>query len=284
MNLTLFLDYIKQSVYGPEFYKELPAKPFSFSFKYFYKLVLVLSIVLAAHSSFKIIPDINSFLKTVNSEILNNYPKELVLNIKNGEASSNVAEPYFVRLPEDLRKIESKGSFRPENFIVIDTKNKFTEETFKKYNTLFLFTKTNMAYIKDNGVISIQPLNIFSDRTIDYAFAASIAEKLSFLTKFIWVLGPILIFIGFIVQFSAYLFYLLFGALIIWLIYKVGKIPVGYKKSYQTGLHIITFQILFSVASIVFDFSIQIPFFALIVFIIIAVINLFKALQVESGT
>ena len=97
-----FLQNIGKSIYSPEFYKELLGLPFSFSLKYFYSLAVVLAVALAVIFSFKIIPAAQPFLQSIGPQVLNYYPDELVITIKNGDVSTNVAEPYLLPLPAPL--------------------------------------------------------------------------------------------------------------------------------------------------------------------------------------
>ena len=271
----IFLDKIKNSIYGPEFYKKLHSKPLSFSFKYFYALASVLAVIVTAQFSFQVIPNLTAFLASLGPEIVNSYPNELILTIKNGQASSNVAEPYFIKTPESMRNENYRNVPVTDNFIVIDTKNQFTEENFTKYNTLAVVTKTSLAFRKDNGGIEIKPLSEIPDWTIDRASVASFVGKIQPFIKFAGPFFVLISFIGFMLSFSAELIYLLFAALLIWVIAKVKKFPLGYKQSYQAGLHIITLPLLLWAVSTILNFHIidAIPFFTTIVVIVVALIN-----------
>ena len=276
-----FLDNIKNSIYEPEFYKKLHSKRLSFSFKYFYSLVSVLAVILTAQFSFQAIPGINFFLTGIGPEIVNAYPQELVVTIKNGQASSNVAEPYFVRTPENIQLEKYRNIPKTENLIVIDTKNQFSEESFSKYNALAVLTKASIAFRKDDGRIEIQPLNGIPDLTVDKASVASLVGKLQPFIKFAAPLIVLALFIGFMVSFSAKLVYLLFAALLILLIAKVKNYPLTYKKSYQAGLHIITLPLLLGAISTLLNLHIAIPFFTTILVIIMTAIN-FESQKTEA--
>ncbi|MDO8664791.1 MAG: DUF1189 family protein [Candidatus Liptonbacteria bacterium] len=268
-----FLDNIKKSIYGPEFYKELQSKSLSFSFKYFYALASVLAVIATAQFSFQAIPSVTAFLAGLGPEIVNSYPNELVITIKNGQASSNVAEPYFIKTPESIRNENYRNVPATENFVVIDTKNQFTEENFTKYNSFAVVTKTSLAFRKDNGGIEIKSLKEMPDWTIDRASVASFVGKIQPFIKFSGPFFVLISFIGFMLFFSAELIYLLFAALLIWIIAKIKKLPLGYKKSYQAGLHIMTLPLLFGVVSTLLNIHISIPFFTTIVVVVVALIN-----------
>ncbi len=286
----IFLENVKNSIYGPEFYKKLQSKPLSFSFKYFYALASVLAVILTAQLSFQLIPNIARVLAGIGPGIVNNYPSELVITIKNGQASSNVAEPYFIKTPASIAGGNSKNepavtinglqpssssSSVPENLIVIDTKNQFSEADFDKYNTFAVLTKTSLASRKDNGKIEIQSLSKIPDWTVNQASIASFVGKIQPFIKFIAPILVLAFFIGFMISFSFELLYLLFAALLIWVVAKIKKFPIGYKKSYQAGLHIMTLPLLVGVVSTILNIHITdaIPFFTTITVIIFAIIN-----------
>lgn len=268
-----FLDKVKNSIYGPEFYKKLQSKPLSFSFKYFYALISALAIISTAQFSLQVIPGITAFLAGIGPEIINSYPNELVVTIKDGQASSNVAEPYFIKMPASMRSENYRNVPVTDNFVVIDTKNQFTEESFTQYNTLAVVTKTSFAFRKDGGGIEIHSLSKIPDWTIDRASVASFVGKIQPFIKFAWPFFILASFIGFVLSFSAELIYLLFAALLILIIAKVKKFPLDYKQSYQAGLHIITLPLLLGVVSTLLNIHIPVPFFATILVVVAAVIN-----------
>lgn len=293
-----FLDNVKNSIYGPEFYKKLLTKAPSFSFKYFYALVSVLAVVLTAQFSFRAIPSLNTFLAGIGPQIVSNYPNELVITIKNGQASSNVDEPYFIKTPasilgENFKNVpvitvnglqpSSSSSSVPENLIVIDTKNQFSEADFDKYNTFAVLTKTSLAMRKDSGKIEIQSLNKIPDWTISKASVSSFVGKIQPFIKFASPLFVLMFFVGYMFYFSLQLIYLLLAALLIWAVTKIKKLQIGYKKSYQAGLHIMTFPLLIGAISTILNIHITdaIPFFTTIVIVVFATIN-FEPRKTES--
>src|SRR3989338_6098531 len=184
-----FLDKIKNSIYGPEFYRELQSKPLSFSFKYFYTLASILALIGTAQFSFQVIPNLTAFLAGIGPEIVNSYPSELVLTTKDGQASSNVVEPYFIKTP---------ASIRNENY-----KNIPATESFTRYDTFAVVTKTSLALRKDSGGIEIYSLREMPDLTIDRASVESFVGKLQPFIKFAWPFFILASFIGFMLSFSA---------------------------------------------------------------------------------
>ena len=126
------LHLIRASIHNPEFYKGLLSRKISWSFKYFFSFILILAVVSTAVFGWRAVPAVNSFLNNLAPTILEYYPDELEIVIKDGEASSNVAEPYVIKLPAELMSNapESAPPNEPldaendvENALVINTKS-----------------------------------------------------------------------------------------------------------------------------------------------------------------
>jgi hypothetical protein len=246
-----FLRTIRNSIYNPAFYSELLSKPLSFSFKYFYTLVAILSLGLAVIVGIKAIPTIRLFSAEVVGKVVNYYPEELVITIAHGKASTNVAEPYFLKLPDDFEsKTSAQGvSTSPDiakydNFLVIDTASPLSIERFKEHKTIVLLSGSDAMIADRRGNIRIHNLKNVPDVKIDRAWVSNMAGKIGSLLK---VAMPVVVVGAFavgVVGFSFKLLYLLLAALLIWLILKIKKVPAGYSKAYQIGLHAMTLGIL----------------------------------------
>ena len=84
-----FLSVLKKSVYGPDFYKSLKDQPFSFSLKYFYSLVLVLSVIMCVIFSYIFLPKANLFFFNTKENFIKEFPDSLVINIEKGRVLTN---------------------------------------------------------------------------------------------------------------------------------------------------------------------------------------------------
>lgn len=134
-----FIQNFKQSFYSPRFYKELRGKSIWFSFRYFFTLVGLLAVLVAALWSAPAIKGTRSFLDSL-VPYLHKYPAELVVVIKDGKASTNVPEPYFIKTPSGLCEGSSSaspaGACAFENIFTIDTRTPYEEAKFKEYKTM----------------------------------------------------------------------------------------------------------------------------------------------------
>ena len=119
-----FLRNIKRSIYDPGFYQEVSEKPFSSSFIYFLLFSLLVSILITPLFAFKFIPPALTFVSQINPTVLEFYPDELVITIADGEASTNVQEPYFWPIPDQVvQGLTVEGA---EHVLVIDTTTPFS--------------------------------------------------------------------------------------------------------------------------------------------------------------
>ncbi len=233
-----FFKTVQKSIYSREFYQDIVEKPFSFSLKYFYLLITLLATILFAVYASIDGGAILSFASNLPERLLSYYPGDLIITIKDGSASTNVSEPYFIKIPEGLSTKEAK------NLLAIDTKNSFSYERFIAYDTLFLLSKDAFVSISDKGEIRVIPLAKIPDAKIDHALVASFIGKFQPYIKIFLALLALLAFLGLLAFYSSNLLYLLLAALLIWGIAKTRNLPFGYKKSYQIGLHAITLPLI----------------------------------------
>lgn len=261
-----FLKKIKNSIYGPGYYQEVTGKPLSYSLKYFFLLSVIVAFIYMFSFVFQAWPIFGTFAKTTESYISNTYPDNLVIKIEKGQVSTNMPEPILFPLPKGVNE-------KIENLIVIDTNTQPSPEEFDRYKTTVLITKDYLASRESSGKITLNPLKQISDLTVDKSELTSFLKKVKpwiavafpVITVFVLVFGYVFILLK--------LVYLFLAALLIWLVAKLKKTGLGYQKSYQMGVHLITFPLLFFSLPIP---HINIPFLFTIVLLILAVINIKK--------
>ncbi len=242
-----FLKKVKSSVYDPLYYSEILNMNFGGSLKYFFKLSLLLALVGAIYLSFVSIPKVNSFISTFGDRVVEAYPAELEVRLKDGLVSTNVVEPYIIPLPKDEFNADyNKSNY--ENLIVIDTKSDLSLDKFNAYNTVVLLTK-NAVLTRDKGKITITELKGTSDLTINRDKLVYWVGKVTPFVKKLPYIIPVIVFTGLFLYFAFSLFYLLFVALLVFIIGKIRKLGLSYKKSYQISLHAITLPLILSMVS-----------------------------------
>lgn len=262
-----FFKTIGKSIYGPDFYKkELIAKPFFKSFKYFVSLVIIISLfkIVFIFSpflySYFFLDQNNGGFKGFCQQIINLYPDELEIKVVNGIATSNVAEPYFI-----------KNSLTKENFdnlIVINTKQEsFSIDDLNKYKTISLLIKDSFIFQNKDGQIKIQPIEPNTNFTLNKKIVEDFGNKvIPWLSPLIVILTIIITLFIILFIFLQNVIYLLIIALIIYLLNKgIG----GYKKAYQASLHLATLPLIISILPIE-----TFKFFPTVCIFILAAINL----------
>lgn len=276
-----FFKTLSNSIYSPSFYKDAVKKPFFSALKYFLLLILLLSVI-AGTSKGKIF--FGSFPQVVGNFIKNVqdvYPKDLIIEIKNGQAKINQPEPYFLPFPGSVKKLTLKTGI--ENILVVDTKTPFSIAQFDKYKTAIWLMKDKVATKEDDsgGQVKLSDLSqvkqdvVVNKELIDNMFAA-IGPYVDKVVKFG---GPVLfvVFIGILFAGLSlkYLFYLLLFAVVIYVIGKIAKFPLTYGESYVAGMYAVTLALIVSTVFFVFGgfFSTHAPkyLFSVLTLIVAAV-------------
>jgi len=268
---------IKNAIYNPEYYKEVIEKPFSYSLKYLLVFALLFALVFAIVATIKFIPLAN-MLSEKAPQLANYFPQELTITIKDGKASTNVVEPYFIKTPQEYKEKGDKKLNTPEidNLIVIDTKNKFDLDTFKSYKTFALLNEENIIYLDKENKISITSLSKVDSFSLNREVISGFVNAAK---PFFVILYPA-VFVGtYIIGYMSIILkmvYLLFGALLIWLVAKVKGIKLGYKKSYIAGMQLITGAVIITSILGAISPKLTFTFFFSILLVALALLNLKK--------
>jgi hypothetical protein len=268
-----FFKNIKNSVYGPDFYSGLISKPFSYSLKYYLLFALFAAAIATVILSFSVLPQIKSALNDLNVKIFQNYPAELVVKIENGKASTNAKDPFFVKYPGNSNELE--------NLLTIDTKNQFDLDKFNSYKSQCLLTETEVI-CRDDGQIKIQSLAKIPNITIDKDKVAVWSKRAMTFLNLIYPLFFIIVIVGFYLAITFRLAYLILFALLVWLVAKLKKVNIGYQKSYQLGLHLMTPALIITYLVALFAHNLKIPCFFTIIALVFAIINLKTPIKTEN--
>ncbi|MDI6734083.1 MAG: DUF1189 family protein [Patescibacteria group bacterium] len=263
------LNNIKQSIFSPKFYQGLTQKPFSFSIKYFYSLVLILAFILTIIISINLVPGLSLLFNNLSTAAVKSFPDNLIITIKAGKASTNVLEPFFVKMPNDFKAENQKNKevSSPENFLVIDTKTSFSIDRFKEYKTLFWLTGDSIVGYDDGG-IRIMSLEQIPDVVVDKPIFVSFVDKIKPIMKIIPPLAVLGIFAFLIAGFSFKLVHLLILALIILLIAKIKGVVSSYKNSYRIGIHAMTLGLVYYALTLILPISVLFLFSFLVLIVV----------------
>ena len=150
---------IGKSIYGPDLYKDLKQDKPGSSVAYYFKFVLILSIILGIFWGIGLVANINSYLTIENvSRFTSIYPAELDLKVQNGEFSTNVQEPYHIPVPKEWNLGNATNTI--SNLVVIDTSvDKFSPDILTENKTMFFVTKNSLISDKKG---TLQVMSIWS--------------------------------------------------------------------------------------------------------------------------
>ena len=262
------------SLTKPSYYKDINEAKFSFSFKYLLSLFLLVSFIVGLSISARVlgfIPQTPKFVEDTKSFMVETYPKELKLTLKEGKITTNVKEPYFIDLAED-----KKAAIEPfTHFIALSTKG--NPEDVRSLDSLFLLTGDNLIVsegtasgsyrvVSLNNALSKIPNGVSMDKTL----FTSILDKFSpYALKvlpriIVGVSLLILIFypllrgtFGFIFQ----AIFLLPASLVLFIGAKIAKRKLSFAKTYQMSFHGATIPV---TLSFIFGFSGLYPYVSIV--------------------
>ena len=129
-----FIKTIGNSIHSPDFYSKIDKRTFKQAFGYFFLLILLFSSINIISLINPILFEIPKGIKEFENNIINCFPKDLELQIKNGEATTSAKQPYFI----------SCNSTQP--ILVIDTKTPFSQTKFEQLKVDAWITKDSVIY------------------------------------------------------------------------------------------------------------------------------------------
>jgi hypothetical protein len=257
------------SIFNPRGYPELYKRSFWSGYWYLFWLFVIGLLIKIAMFSVAIMvaaPVVKKQLPAVKTQIKNAYPENLVIDIKNGEATTNVTEPYVISLRQVVPQLAGEGN---PMLLVIDTQG--SVEKYPTHNALFLLTKNSVAYPSRNNSNSnsyeVFPLSEIKEPvTIDKPlYDKIITQVLPFVDKvpqFMYTFAVIaLVLFPFLGSFSMLLgvmIYLLIMSIILLIASKVMKRGFTYRSLFKASMYGLTVPL---VLTYVVDFlRLQIPY------------------------
>lgn len=248
--LKTFFRTLKRSAIDLEYYKDVIKAPFSFSLKYHLFLLFLVTFFSGIRFAVLlsgVIPTLPLFIENAKSGARELYPAELVVELKDGEITTNVEEPYVIDLPQ------AWGGGK--NFIRIDTNASIDD--FEQYDTLVLVTKKSFV-AKDEDGYKVYPFSDYKggNYTLTADEYSRLVDPLLPLLDFLPAIAVVLIIIGiFIWPFIGSFLWLLWNllwflipALILLIIVKLAKRNLRFGQAYQIVIHAFTLPILISFA------------------------------------
>lgn len=274
-----------RSLTDPEYYKDILVAPFSFSLKYLFFLLLIISFISSVATAVgigAITPFIPTFIEKAKDAVVNLYPQELVVTLDQGKIKTNVDEPYYIEFPASIGK--NIGAY--QHLITIDTKAQVSD--YPTYKSIALVTYDSVVIPDDKsgsgqtGAYRVFPLGdipessgkLLIDKQVYSSLVGKVTPYLDYLPGL--AIGGIvfsLIVLPFILtafDLGSKLFYLLFIGLILWLVAKIMKKTLRYSQIYRMSMHALTWPIMIS---IVLGFvHVAVPLLATLVLVIFMIV------------
>lgn len=249
---TFFYSFTR-SLFEPKYYKDVAKVKFWFSFKYLWFLLLILSVVKVVTLGGQYIKNRSQIQPEVNKLLIyadNFYPKDLKLQIKNGQLSTNVEEPYIFDLEKNQWQTGQK------HFLIIDTSGSI--ENYPQYNSYILATKNAVVYPSKSNNNRVGETSVFYFRELkkDFTLDRKAYDNLLNIIKpytpkvnlFVdWIvlsLSPLFIIFGSFFWTGGVMFGLLFLTFCIWIVNLIFKKQYSYGSLFKMGMHAITWPIL----------------------------------------
>lgn len=154
--ITNFYSQIKNSIYGPEFYKNLENKSLFYSFIYVVKLSFLVSLI----STFILVLFIRQFetnilqkagvpdIGSLPSKYVETYfADDLVITINNDNLTTNKTELVNFPVPYDWFEGEKDDSgLFLDNLVIISPNELLDSSTFSQYNTYLMMSSTTAGF------------------------------------------------------------------------------------------------------------------------------------------
>lgn len=215
--------------------------PAAFSWKYFFKLVFWCSLIIAVVLSVKAFPALNSSVQGIEGLVTTVYPPDLVVTIKDGQASSNAKEAVVIPMP---LAFPVQGV---ENLAVINTNMPFSFEELQKSKALFFLAQDAFATGGSNGGGGKAEVVLLKDIpavTFTKAVAMSLASSAATFIRYLLPVLGIFMMILFFILLSMNLLLLLLGAFVLQGVAKLRGLQLPYAAAYQAGLHALTLVVI----------------------------------------
>ncbi len=262
---------IKNSIYSPSFYHQIPKIRLSSTIGYFSLLILLLTLLKTIFISPNILADTSAGIEGLVNDAVSMYPKELEVTIQNGVAGTNVQEPFFIPLTNQATVDEVEY----QNILVIDTQAPFSVNQFNEYRSIAWLTRDAFFFRSNRDRFDIRSFDLtkINNLTINKDVVSSIVDNFKPYIKFIGPILLILIFIGTYLIFLFRLLYILILALIIWGITKLLKKKLTYGNSVKVGIFAMTLGLIVEIIISVLNIQ-SFPFMFSLITLAVVFINL----------
>lgn len=269
------------SVSSPSYYRDILRANRPFTIKFILSFWFLYATIVSLYLSWQVLVPAHQVLQDLPDKLIAGYPEELVINIEDGQVSTNVSEPYFISVDKFEQlfdqvddQVLGADSDDIQNFLVIDTQA--SADDILEYSTIMLLTEDSLVYLDDGG-FQANRLDEIKELQIDKASVTQIVERLAPFLNFIIPLGMVFIF-SFVFIFAGigHAIYLFFFALLMFGLAKLMKLKLTYLQSYRLSLHILIIPLVLIGLLTVADLNPALPLQRTVIMLFFAVLVLNK--------
>jgi len=271
---------IKNTLVRPEFFRNQ-----SFGLKEGLRFYSFAILAFTVATVILMLPGFVRFVQTMTSGEWQNqqsivksiYPDELKVTLGKDGISTNVAEPYAIALPKEWRSGDEKIA---KNLLVIDTTRPVELGSFEKEDTLIIIGKHQVGFRNpEKGEFRIQDLGSFESRESFILTATKFqhfVDKAFTITRYVIVFFMLVFpFMLYAMHWIGYLFYALFGALIVWLAATICDYKLSYGRAYLSTLYLLPIPLVYDLLTSFMGGQpgARYPFLFSLILFIVALIN-----------
>lgn len=276
--IKTFFYVVKNSLFSPDYYKDVIKTDVKFSTSYYTVLGLMAAAIISIAGTIQTAPKIQNDITDTLMQAKNVFPQDLIITVENEKVSVNRPEPYALEMPEDW-----KTDADIKNLLIID-KEGTVNDLINQHAYAVINTKN--IIINDQTTIHTIPIKEIPNMQLDKAKVGEVTERLVNLTKII----PIIIFLGYFILYLLY-FVLVrtFGVLILSVFFslygKSKKLELPLIKYMQVAFHIITLPLFLEILGAVLGVVIPLPFwfFTLSLLLGLIVINSLNSEELKTS-
>lgn len=251
--MKTFLRSFYLSLTDPSYYGDILEARTKFAVKYYILLALALTAVTTAAGIINHAPSIRRDFTQVAQEIIQNFPPDLVLEVKPTGIIANKPFPLVAQTPTAF--VKNQPASLPKNLLVIDPQGQV--DMLDDYESLALLNNSYLI-VRDRDTVQTAPLKDFPGLRIDADFMRQLSGAASFIaTNAFWVTGLAFVISGLADFFVVKLLYLFFFALVLRLFNKALFATFG--DAFKTGVHSFTLPMLISATSKIADIEVPLP-------------------------
>ena len=216
-------------------------------------LALMLVTITSVAGIINYAPALKTDFSQVAQEIPQNFPPDLVVEIKSTGITANKPFPFVAQTPTAF--VKNQPASLPKNLLVIDPQGQIA--MLAEYDALALLNNSYLI-VGDGESVQTAPLKDFPDLRIDAGFMEQLAGVARFIAgNAFWLTGLAFGAVGLVDYFVVKLAYLLFFAFILRLFHKTlfGTVAQAFKVS----VHSFTLPIIISTTLGIAGVNIPLP-------------------------